>query len=290
MNFDYENISFEDISTLNLQSLHKIINGKAIAKDGLMVWTGQIDGVKVKVRETHNTRHGEYVNSICSELAIKKLVPRTIFSESNYLVSEWIYGKPLNLKRFYLSRTDTYLFSSIRIIEELKKISFSKFESTEVTNLFLLKRAMRASNILKEFRVTDFIVELGLLIKSRKCLFPNILDFSPQNFVVDADGNLFLIDLDSVFDLPSRNVSLFFLRESAMGLRGYRNSEFSEMLETNIGALQAADLAFCKMLFITRQIGSNFIKGDILECKRLISENSFRFDHEFFPIWDCFYK
>jgi hypothetical protein len=176
------------------------------------------------------------------------------------------------------------------MIEELKKIPFSMLESTEVTNLFLLKRAMRASNILKEFRVTDFIAELALFIGTRKCLFPNILDFSPQNFVVDVNGKLLLIDLDSIFDLPTRNASLFFLRENACRLRGYSNSELSEALETNISALPAADLAFCHTLYIMRQIGSNFIKGDISECKRLISENSFRFDHNFFPIWESFYK
>lgn len=290
MEFDYSNYSFDDISTLNLIAHHKIINGRASAKDGLMLWTGQIDGVKIKVRETHNTRHGKYVNSICSELALKKLVPKTFFSESNYLVSEWVDGKPLNLRRFHFSRRDIYLSSSIRMIEELKKFSPSMTESTEVTNLFLLKRAMRASNILKEFRVTDFIAELALLIGSRKCLYPNILDFSPQNFVVDADKNILLIDLDSLFDLPSRNVSLFFLRENASKLRGYWSSELSQVLETSIGALPEVDLAFCQTLYIMRQIGSTFIKGDILECKKLISENSFRFDKNFLPIWASFYK
>jgi thiamine kinase-like enzyme len=242
-----------------------------ISKAGNIAYVGKLGNQRVKICQTFSAAHARFIQRVCERSELQEYFPRVLHRKDQYIIVEWIDGKPL---------TAVSLIAKPQLLERLVRIQVALHTQLHDEEpgfdyvQFLEKR-------LHQFRaILPLSDSLKQILEKVHSATPSAIsrlshpDVTPNNIVIQkSSGKLKLVDNELLTQSPCYLIDLFntyytlrHLRQPAM-----QYVALYGQYAPNLQLLEDWD-SYLLGLWGLRLIGTRFQAGKLAQAYRLASQ------------------
>lgn len=243
-----------------------------ISKPGNIIYVGRLETRRVKICQTFNITHARFIQRVCELPEVQDYFPRVLYRKDQYIIVEWIDGKPLTL---------TSLVAKPQLLEQLVRIQ-ATLHTQQLRDeepafdyvQFLEKR-------LHQFRaILPLSDSLKQILETVHNITPSAIsrlshpDVTPSNIVIQkGSGKLKLVDNELLTQSPCYLIDLFNTYYSLRYPRqlGRRYIALYSQYAPNLQLLEGWE-SYLLALWGLRLIGALFQSGKFARAYQLASQ------------------
>lgn len=179
-------------STLNGEQLSNL-EFLGISKAGNLSWSASCGGIKVKIYQAFSPGQANFIEQVSALEGVAAFFPRVFFRKGEYLVVEWVVGRPLN--ELSWTNNSKWIDQIAGLQSKLHNYHCSN-ESTDFDySTFLTERLLKYLGPFALSPALQTMLDIARIPPADSKAHLGHFDMTPSNIVVDPkSGRLKLID------------------------------------------------------------------------------------------------